>query len=735
MNNKPIVRTTYFNPITNLERQGATSNGESRVDQEQYEAPLEQAEGVLHDWGIGSGLSASGAIGSPGVLVAPGVALDSSGRHISLAAGGMAEVNPNAVAMVTSTLISVSAVGAAFDTTNGGAGDQYLTIEWRETFDQTAFNASLFQMKHTPWLRLTPVANFSPDGSRLVVARLTLDAAGNVTALSSEQRVQTGLPVGSVKFWKAKATSNMPQQLRVDNLVVGEIRPHALAGLTISADAITVQTQAGAENFMMDVVGGSFGRANGVATLNLFASQLKDTTGDNLTLTNPGKVSVETPYVRVGSGFTDLPLAGPNHVQMDVNERVRFRQGGTAGAGLWFYQTVPANDRAFVGMASDTQVGLLGNSGAGWGLLMDTTSGRIGIGTNAPGFRLDVANRMRVRQGSDGSAGIWFFQTAPNADRAFVSMASDTQLGLYGSVVGWGLVMDTTNGNIGIGTNAPGFRLDVASRMRVRQGNSPSAGIWFFQTTPNADRGFVGMVSDTSVGLWGNNGAGWGFQMNTASGVVTINAVGANSTGLDVTGTSFGLCAHTKASTNWAALALPGGAAIFSGNVQVSGTLSKSAGTFLIDHPLDPDNKFLRHAFVESPEMMNVYSGICTTNGEGLATVDLPAYFDALNKDIRYQLTPIGQLALAAVIGEAANCKFQIKTDKPNVKVSWMVTGVRKDAYALAHPVVVEEDKQAFEQGHYIHPKLFGKSISTHLWKAHVRKMGTEPPPSQSDEE
>jgi hypothetical protein len=143
------------------------------------------------------------------------------------------------------------------------------------------------------------------------------------------------------------------------------------------------------------------------------------------------------------------------------------------------------------------------------------------------------------------------------------------------------------------------------------------------------------------------------------------------------------------------------------GNLSVKGTLSKSAGTFKIDHPLDPANKYLSHSFVESPDMMNIYNGNVVTDSHGLATVELPGYFEALNQDFRYQLTVIGQFAQAIVAEEIANNHFTIQTDKPGVKVSWQITGIRHDAYAEAHRVVVEEDKPEKERGTYLHPELF----------------------------
>jgi hypothetical protein len=149
-------------------------------------------------------------------------------------------------------------------------------------------------------------------------------------------------------------------------------------------------------------------------------------------------------------------------------------------------------------------------------------------------------------------------------------------------------------------------------------------------------------------------------------------------------------------------------AAFFNGNVDVDGNLSKAAGSFKIDHPLDPANKYLYHSFVESPDMMNVYNGNVTTDGAGRAVVEMPDWFEALNRDFRYQLTVIGQFAQAMVASEIANHTFTIQTDKPNVKVSWQVTGIRQDAWANAHRIPVELEKPDKERGFYLHPELFG---------------------------
>jgi hypothetical protein len=150
------------------------------------------------------------------------------------------------------------------------------------------------------------------------------------------------------------------------------------------------------------------------------------------------------------------------------------------------------------------------------------------------------------------------------------------------------------------------------------------------------------------------------------------------------------------------------------GNLQVVGTFSKGGGTFKIDDPLDPANKYLYHSFVESPDMMNVYNGSITTDKRGMAVVTLPDYFSALNRDFRYQLTAIGTFAQATVAKKIENNRFAIRTSKPGVEVSWQVTGIRHDTYANAHRIQVEEQKPPREQGHYLHPELFegkGKQV------------------------
>ncbi len=150
-------------------------------------------------------------------------------------------------------------------------------------------------------------------------------------------------------------------------------------------------------------------------------------------------------------------------------------------------------------------------------------------------------------------------------------------------------------------------------------------------------------------------------------------------------------------------------AGLFIGDVSVQGNMAKTGGTFKIDHPQDPANKYLIHSFVESPDMMNIYNGNITTDANGEAIVNMPGYFEAENIDFRYQLTVMGTFAQAIVLKEISNNQFVVKTDKPNVKVSWMVTGVRNDVWAQNRRVVPEVEKTGAEKGKYLHPEYYGK--------------------------
>jgi hypothetical protein len=162
----------------------------------------------------------------------------------------------------------------------------------------------------------------------------------------------------------------------------------------------------------------------------------------------------------------------------------------------------------------------------------------------------------------------------------------------------------------------------------------------------------------------------------------------------------------------WDGTSGSGWAGWFAGNVHVDGAIFAGTKDFRIDDPLDPAHKYLQHTSVESPDMMDIYNGNVTTDGKGFATIRLPRWFQALNRTFRYQLTILGHASWdtqARVWDEIAHNRFAIRTNHPQVRVSWQVTGVRHDPYANANRTPVELAKPAALQGSYIHPELYGK--------------------------
>ena len=177
------------------------------------------------------------------------------------------------------------------------------------------------------------------------------------------------------------------------------------------------------------------------------------------------------------------------------------------------------------------------------------------------------------------------------------------------------------------------------------------------------------------------------FKHNNGGSGVYINAVGAQAI-------------QSYGNLNF----YQGNLTVHNGNATISGTLTAGVKNFLIDHPIDPENKSLVHSTVEAPEMKNIYDGVVELNEEGIATVELPSYFEALNKDFRYQLTAIDESMPNLCAGRIQNRILTIKGGSPNGVVSWQVVGIRQDKFAQANPMIVERVKA--EPG-YIHPELY----------------------------
>jgi hypothetical protein len=259
---------------------------------------------------------------------------------------------------------------------------------------------------------------------------------------------------------------------------------------------------------------------------------------------------------------------------------------------------------------------------------------------------------------------------------------SFTGIGVYG-----GSISDNGYGVFGINTSGFGFgvygQADAVGARAVVGSSTGGNGIYGYTSTGIA---VVGEATTTGDGVWG---------MANCAGCYGV--FGYSTAGQAVRGES---------STGWAGY--------FQGNVNVTGTCCGAGQlTTKIDHPIDPESRYLVQSVVQSPDLKSVYDGNVTLDAKGEAVVTLPAYVHALNTGFRYQLTAVGAPGPNLFIAEKiAGNRFKIAGGKPGMEVSWQVTGTRIDPYAKAHPIQSEVDKPADEQGKYRHPAEWGQPES-----------------------
>ncbi len=145
---------------------------------------------------------------------------------------------------------------------------------------------------------------------------------------------------------------------------------------------------------------------------------------------------------------------GISHIG-DGGNILKTRMGGSS-AGIGTFS--PTHMRIFCNGRSD--------------IFIASATGNVGIGVNDdnPLFKLDVGGRMRLRTQSDGnSAGIWMNNPANTNTIAFMGVADQVSTGFYGNVSGWGLIMNTNTGNVGIGTLNPTYKLSVNGDIRTKE--------------------------------------------------------------------------------------------------------------------------------------------------------------------------------------------------------------------------------------------------------------------------
>ncbi|MBI3477534.1 MAG: DNRLRE domain-containing protein [Acidobacteria bacterium] len=351
-------------------------------------------------------------------------------------------------------------------------------------------------------------------------------------------------------------------------------------------------------------------------------------------------------------------------------------------------------------------------SGSAWSCANLTSGGTVtSVGLSAPVSDFTVTGSPVT---TAGTLGLNWAVAPTNGNVGNTIVKRDSAGGFASGLINASIATDTD-----LSTTITGFQLGATKE---------TFGVFGYAASPHGVGVFgrgVGFSATSSIrpplrgtGVWGDTSALHGTAVYaTVDDGFAVQAIGSGTTVY----TMAVFNANTQGPIFFAQNGSGGSCSIeANGDLFCSGSINGSAKNFRLDHPLDPANKYLTHTSIESSEMLNLYTGNAVLGADGSATVSLPDWFTALNRDFRYQLTPIGGFAPLYIAEELSDNHFVIAGGRAGMKVSWQVTGVRHDAYANANPLKVEQDKGK-ERGHYLHPELFGATPEQSVGWDHSR--------------
>jgi hypothetical protein len=372
-----------------------------------------------------------------------------------------------------------------------------------------------------------------------------------------------------------------------------------------------------------------------------------------------------------------------------------------------------------------TGKGLVGNSAGDYGILgKQTRYGNYGY-LGSKGYGAYGRHQPTGNFGILGSAayGVWGQTPLDDGFGVYGKSSSGPYGYLGGQLYG---VFGYSNHGAGAGVYGSS---EAAGGSAVAGQSVGAAGIGVEGIGPG--RGVLGS-SYSGHGVWGSTNSGVG---TVGESVTNYGVEGTSEKQVGVAGFSVdaaGITGHSESGN--AVEGQTNNPAAYAGYFQ--GILTATDKRFRIDDPLDPANKTLNHACVESSVRLNVYDGVAMLGPDGAAWVRLPEWFQALNRGYRYQLTCVGAFAPVFVASKVSGNRFRIAGGQPGMEVCWQVTGTRQDAFARAHPMLVEQEKTPAERGLYLHPLEHGMPASAGIGYVARRSAGatlreTTPPPTQ----
>jgi hypothetical protein len=171
-----------------------------------------------------------------------------------------------------------------------------------------------------------------------------------------------------------------------------------------------------------------------------------------------------------------------------------------------------------------------------------------------------------------------------------------------------------------------------------------------------------------------------------------------------------------------------GRAGYFVGNFTATGTKQ-----FQVDYPLDPENYYLTHFCTEGPEPYNAYKGSVILDEQGEAWVQLPDYFESINRDPTITLTPVGApMPNLHVAVEVQGNRFKIAGGVPGKKVFWRVEAIRNDPWVQRYGYQTVQPKEGEHKGMYLHPELYGQPEDRRI-RVKVPKLDISPKSTSQD--
>jgi hypothetical protein len=326
-------------------------------------------------------------------------------------------------------------------------------------------------------------------------------------------------------------------------------------------------------------------------------------------------------------------------------------------------------------------------------------------------FRTNNTERMRLLANGQFVVN----NAAPFAGDIFSSYAAGTNYAVNAYATGSGAGVYSQNTSTGFSIvsvhNSTGGNL-IASNTATGTGRAGE-----FQTLNTTGTAITLFATNQSTNAGTTHSAIWG-QSSGTRGIVGLSLL-ANNNSIGINGQyigggnidAIGVLGLANSNVNWGYGVFGQGnwrALYGNGNFAVTGTKA-----FQIDHPFDPENKFLLHYCLESPEVLNMYRGTITLDENGDAYIELPNYFNAININFSYHLTPMGASMPNLYIAEEINQKgiFKVSGGIPNKKISWTVYAERNDEWIKQNPFSksIELDKKPHEKGKYLRPELYNQ--------------------------